>query len=498
MSRIQRPAATPPIPAMATSPARARLATGLTVAARLARLARPVTAVPARARAVTAVPARARAVTAVPARALVVAALVVMALVAVPAGATAGQPSPAAPAQTTAAQTAQPSPGATPTAAGAGPSPGGPIPCPKSAEPNLARPPRPSPPPDVPLHRTVGGKQLDNAGLVVPAGVPAPPANTAYSWLVADLDTGRVLGACGAHEYGTPASVQKLLVAATFLDKLDPKQIVTVVHEDVDIPSDSSAVGLVEGGQYSVETLWLGLLLQSGNDAANVLARLGGSDGGQAAGIRAMNEYARHLGAYQTYAVTPSGYDGPGQFTSAYDLALIARVCFANETFRRYQLTQRTDIPPQPPNHKGFQIQNENQLIYQYPGALGGKTGFTSLARHTYVGAAERNGRRLVATLMGAEPRPQRSWQQAAALLDWGFGLPQDVSVGRLVRPGEPLVSPSPSKSAPADVSEMIAAATGGRWNTTYLPVVGMVVVTAIAAIAGLIRRTRRSRRKLG
>jgi len=325
----------------------------------------------------------------------------------------------------------------------------------------------------------------------VPAGVADPPANTAYSWLVADLDTGQVLGACGPHEYGTPASVQKLLLAATFLEKLDPQEIVTVVHEDVDIPSDSSMVGLVEGGQYSVETLWLGLLLQSGNDAANVLARLGGEEGGMAAAVQAMNEKAKWLGAYQTHAVTPSGYDGPGQFTSAYDLALIARACFANETFRRYELTQRTDIPPQPPKYKGFQIQNENQLIYQYPGALGGKTGFTSLARHTYVGAAERNGRRLVATLMGAEPRPQRSWLQAAALLDWGFSLPPDVSVGRLVRPGEPLISPSPSRSGPANVSEMIAAATDGRWKTTYFPVIGMIVVTAIMVVVGLIRRSR-------
>src|SRR5918997_6892105 len=309
------------------------------------------------------------------------------------------------------------------------------IPCPRSGEPDPNRPPRPSPPPNVPLHRTVGGKQLDTAGLVVPEGVAAPPGTTAITWVVADLDTGQVLGACGPHEYSTPASVQKLLLAATFIDKLDPQQVVTVVHEDIDIPSDSSAVGLVEGGQYSVELLWLGLLLQSGNDAANVLARLGGGAGGRAAGVRAMNEYAKYLGAYQTHAVTPSGYDGPGQFTSAYDLALIARVCFANETFRRYELTERADIPPQPPNHKGFQIQNDNRLIHEYPGALGGKTGFTSLARHTYVGAAERNGRRLVATLLGAEARPLRGWQQGAALLDWGFSLPAGASVGNLVEP---------------------------------------------------------------
>ncbi|HEX6685320.1 MAG TPA: serine hydrolase [Candidatus Limnocylindrales bacterium] len=382
--------------------------------------------------------------------------------------------------------------------AGAKAQPGSTIPCPKSAPPNPERPPRPSPPPDVPAHRVVGGERLDTAGLVIPVGAPDPPANTAVSWLVADLDTGRVLGACGPHEYGTPASVQKLLVAATFLGKLDPQQVVTVTRQDIDIPSDSSAVGLVDGGQYSVETLWLGLLLQSGNDAANVLARLGGGDGGMAGGVQAMNEQAARLGALQTHAVTPSGYDGPGQFTSAYDLALIARVCFANETFRRYQLTPNTQIPAQPPNHATFQIQNENQLIYQYPGALGGKTGFTSLARHTYVGAAERNGRRLVATLLGSEPRPQRSWQQAAALLDWGFGLPKTVSVGRLVNPGETLAKPSapPSPSAaPTDLAELIAAAAGSRWGTTLFVGTGIAVAAGMTVIAVAVRRGRRRHR---
>lgn len=128
----------------------------------------------------------------------------------------------------------------------------------------------------------MGGDALATAGLVVPPGAPAPPKITATSWLVADLDTGQVLGGCGPHEYGTPASVQKLLLAATMLPRLDPKQVVTVTAEDMDIEPGSSAVGLVEGGRYTVETVWLGLLLNSGNEAANLLARLGGGADGAA------------------------------------------------------------------------------------------------------------------------------------------------------------------------------------------------------------------------
>ncbi|MGW0504499.1 D-alanyl-D-alanine carboxypeptidase family protein [Micromonospora sp. NPDC003241] len=311
-----------------------------------------------------------------------------------------------------------------------------PVPCPRPAPPAPGPSSPVTPSPD-PVQRAVGGARLATQGLVVPSAVPRPPTVAATSWLVADLDTGAVLGGCGPHEYATPASVQKLLLAATMLPRLDPYDMVTVTAGDLDIEPGSSAVGLVEGGRYRVETLWLGLLLRSGNEVANALARVGGGPDGVAGGLRAMNEQARALGAYQTHAATPSGLDGPGQFTSAYDLALIARACFADEHFRRYATTREATVPPQPrQGAKGFTIDNDNQLLYHYPGALGGKTGYTDLARHTYVGAAERNGRRLVVTLLGADVVDKRGWEQGAALLDWGFALPRDASVGVLVSPG--------------------------------------------------------------
>jgi D-alanyl-D-alanine carboxypeptidase (penicillin-binding protein 5/6) len=297
--------------------------------------------------------------------------------------------------------------------------------------------------------------------------------------------------------------VQKLLLAATLLPSLDPLQRVQVTREDLNFEAGSSAVGLLLNGRYSVELLWLGLLLQSGNDAANVLARLGGKGAGAAGGVRAMNDEARRLGAYQTHAVTPSGLDGPGQFTSAYDLALIARACFASPAFRKYALTERVQVPKQPqatpPDKKGFQIQNENDLIYEYRGALGGKTGFTSLARHTYVGAAARDGRRVVVTLLGAEARPKRGWQQGAALLDWGFAQPAGAQVGRLVEPGEPppaaaaSPTPVPQPTPPggeARASDAVAAA-------TRLPVpaiaIGLALLVAFIAAKLVLRRRRRA-----
>src|SRR5262249_3301520 len=101
-------------------------------------------------------------------------------------------------------------------------------------------------------------------------------------------------------------------------------------------------------------------------------------------------------------------------------------------------------------------FQNENKLIFNYPGAMGGKTGFTTVARHSYVGAAQRNGRRLVVTLLGAEARPLRGWQQGAALLDWGFAQPKDASVGKLV--------------TPEDVAQKATTDTGARVESTTAP----------------------------
>ncbi|GLY06077.1 serine hydrolase [Actinoplanes sp. NBRC 101535] len=315
-----------------------------------------------------------------------------------------------------------------------------PVACPKPRVAAPSRPPAPTPPADVAADMAVGGEALATRGLTVPAGVPAPPAVTATTWLVADLDTGEVLGGCGPHVHQTPASVQKMLLAATAMDQLDPAEKVTATDGDLDIEVNSSAVGLVVGGTYPVSTLWLGLLLNSGNDAANALARTAGGGGtdGVAKTVGAMNALAASLGARQTHAVTPSGLDGKGQFTSAYDMALIARVCFASADFRKYALTKTATMPAQRKQKAGgFQFQNENKLIFNYPGALGGKTGFTTLARHSYVGGAERDGRRLVVTLLGAEARPKRGWQQGAALLDWGFSLPEGSSVGNLVTPEE-------------------------------------------------------------
>jgi D-alanyl-D-alanine carboxypeptidase (penicillin-binding protein 5/6) len=376
------------------------------------------------------------------------------------------------------------------------------VPCPVARlDPPPERPRQPEPPSYRPGDRAVGGAALATAGLVIPPGAPDPPGRrlSATSWLVADLDTGAVLGSCGPHEYGIPASTLKLLLAAALLSELDPDRRVEVIRQDLAIEPGSSAVGLVVGGRYTIEKLWLGLLLNSGNDAANALARaVGGGEAGREGGVRAMNAEARRLGARQTHAATPSGLDGPGQFTSAYDLALIARQLFDRRDFRRYIATERTNIPAQ--RHvdtAGFQIQNQNDLLFNYRGALGGKTGYTELARHSFVGAAERGGRRLVVTLLGAESQPVRSWEQAAALLDWGFSVPRGAAVGQLVAPGE-LQQEAASRSTPSPTPTVAPGTPAARTASADSPVSAFTVAAALLAVGvtGLVLLAVVSRRR--
>jgi D-alanyl-D-alanine carboxypeptidase (penicillin-binding protein 5/6) len=361
--------------------------------------------------------------------------------------------------------------------------------------------PEPTHKPGVP---TIGGDALAGNGLAVAPGAPALPANlAATSWIVADLDSGEVLGACGAHRMLAPASVQKLLLLSSVLPKLNPSDTTTITDGDLNIEPGSSAVGLILGGQYTVEQLYLGLLLNSGNDCANTLARLGGGAAGMAGGIANMNAEARRLGAWDTHAETPSGLDGPGQVTSAYDLALIFRNDFGSENFRRYIHSETAQMPPEPPKDPdGFQIQNDNRLLYEYPGALGGKTGFTDIARHTYVGAAERDGRRLVVTILGAEIMPVRGYVQAEGLLDWGFAQPRGTSVGKLLEPGEadalmaakggsvpvPVAAHDDAPVLPGDTGGMMLVATG----------IGAIAVGGLAVTAVGVARRRRRRNESG
>ncbi|WP_290057757.1 D-alanyl-D-alanine carboxypeptidase family protein [Amycolatopsis solani] len=340
----------------------------------------------------------------------------------------------------------------TPVAAGAAPQPG-------QCANHLAPPPpvdtseKPAPGKQAPAPLAVpaapvGGPRMAECGLITPDGALNPPeGNTAASWLVQDLDTGAVVAAKDPHARQRPASLIKTLLALVVVTQLNPQQVLVATKEDAE--QECTCVGLVAGGQYTVDQLLHGLLMHSGNDVAHALATaLGGVD----STVAKMNALAARIGALDTRAATPSGLDGPGMSTSAYDLSLIFHYAMKQPEFAKVVATKNFEIPPTG-GKPAIPLFNDNKLLGVYPGFLGGKTGFTDDARHTYVGSAQRKGKRLAVVMLRAEQKPTKVVDQAAKLLDYGFALEDDRAeqVGQITYQAPSTTSPDDDPSVLAD-----------------------------------------------
>jgi D-alanyl-D-alanine carboxypeptidase (penicillin-binding protein 5/6) len=336
---------------------------------------------------------------------------------------------------------------------------------------------------------------MGECGLVLPAGVPPVPADiSATAWLVADLDSGKVLAAKDPHGRYRPASIIKTLLATVALRNLDLNTVVIGTQEDAN--ADGTRVGIGPGGQYTNLQLMQALLMCSGNDAAHAIAaQLGGDE----ATVDRMNELAKQLHALDTRAATPSGLDGPGMSTSAYDMATIFREAMTIPRFAEIIHTQQIDFPgypadPQIPgdeDHPGFPIANDNRLLYDYDGDIGGKTGYTDDARQTYIGAAERGGHRLVVVLLKADVLPIRPPEQATRLLDWAFAMPAGAAVGAL--PGsERSTTPSVVLATPPTHDGTTTTADNDDRRLGVFIVGGLVLVivlvVAVWVVAGRVR----------
>jgi serine-type D-Ala-D-Ala carboxypeptidase (penicillin-binding protein 5/6) len=263
---------------------------------------------------------------------------------------------------------------------------------------------------------------------VQPAGSVPIPDGPAQTWLVADLDSGQVLAERDENVQHPPASTIKVLLALAALDEVSLDY--TVVADEADSHVECNCVGVKAGRSYTARQLLDGLLLVSGNDAANTLAHM---LGGPEAAVGKMDAKAASLGAVNTHASTPSGLDGPGGsgWSTAHDLAVIFRAAMANPVFAQITAEPSAMFPGDNGDHP---ITNQDELLRRYPGAIGGKTGFTNAARKTFVGAAARGGRRLVVAMMYGlvhEGGPTY-WDQANSLLDWGFALNPQSTIGVL------------------------------------------------------------------
>lgn len=230
---------------------------------------------------------------------------------------------------------------------------------------------------------------------------------SAASAILMDGETGTVLYEKNAHEPRLIASITKLMTALVVLESGHDQK------EEITVPSDwagaeGSSIYLRPGEQVTLETLLYGMLLQSGNDAATLAAVA--CAGSVEAFAEKMNAKAAELGMKDSHFTNPTGLNDEGHYSTAYDMALLARACLENDTLAKIVATKSVALG-------GRVFTNHNKLLWQYEGCVGMKTGYTEKAGRTLVSAAERDGMTLICVTLNAP----NDWADHAALFDRGF-----------------------------------------------------------------------------
>src|SRR4051812_31831692 len=256
---------------------------------------------------------------------------------------------------------------------------------------------------------------LNSIVLFAALAMVAPRVAHAEALLVVDADSGKVLQAENATYPWYPASVTKMMTAYVTLKavkegRLALDSVLTV--SPVAASQSPSKMGFRPGTQVTVENALMMMMVKSANDMAVVLAEgVGGSVDGFSA---QMNQTAQRLGMTQTSYVNPNGLPAEGQITSARDLAILARAIIRD-------LPEYEYFVHVPSIRFGRRVTNNfNHLIGRYPGADGFKTGFICASGYNLVGSATRNGKRLIAVVLGSTSGHQRA-VKAAQLLERGF-----------------------------------------------------------------------------
>lgn len=240
----------------------------------------------------------------------------------------------------------------------------------------------------------------------------APEEISAVSAIVIEAQTGTVLYEKNADEHRAMASTTKIMTALLTIEAGDPDREFTV--DPLAIRVEGTSMGLREGDRVSRRDLLYGILLPSGNDAANAAAV--SVAGSIPAFVERMNERAQQLGLSDTHFVTPSGLDADGHYTTARDLAKLAAFAMRDELFREIVSCTSADVEFGNPPYKRT-LYNSNKMLRRYSGATGVKTGFTDNARRCLVSAAERDGVTLVAVTLNAPD----DWNDHTKMLDYGF-----------------------------------------------------------------------------
>lgn len=256
---------------------------------------------------------------------------------------------------------------------------------------------------------------------------------SAEGGIVMDAGSGAVLYGKNIHTAYFPASITKILTALIVIENCDMDDIVTFSRNAVhNVEPGSTSAGMDVGDQLTVRDCLYALVLRSANEVANALAEH--TAGSIEAFADMMNERAASLCCTDSHFCNPSGLNNPDHYTSAYDMALIAQAAFQNEAFVTIDSTLYYDLPPTKRNPDGFRIYPGHRMMKKnapqyYPGIIGGKTGYTSLAGNTLVTCAEKNNTRLIAVVLNGH---QTHYTDTKALLDFGFSSFQSLKAAEI------------------------------------------------------------------
>ncbi|WP_334072849.1 MULTISPECIES: D-alanyl-D-alanine carboxypeptidase family protein [Paenibacillus] len=249
--------------------------------------------------------------------------------------------------------------------------------------------------------------------------------------LVMDRNTGEVIYSEQGKKKMYPASTTKILTAVILLENSRPDASVTVGNEVLRRAADESSAGLVPGETLTVKELAAAMLLPSGNDAARTaaayVARLkSGKDlepeEANAVFAELMNERAKAIGAKRSHFVNPHGLHDPNHYTTANDMALIAREAMDNADFRAIVSESQYDATSDERHVRHFE--NRNKLLdrggdWYFQGANGIKTGYTEKAGYCFVGSAVQDGKELITVVLNSSE--QGVWSDTVKLLEYGF-----------------------------------------------------------------------------
>lgn len=245
--------------------------------------------------------------------------------------------------------------------------------------------------------------------------------------ILIDADTGTILYSKNSKEKMYPASTTKILTAILAIEKCNMEDIVTVNYSAISIvPSGYSSAYLSAGEQISVQNLLKVLLVHSANDAANVLAEH--ISGSISEFSNLMNEKAKELGCKNTHFVNPSGIHNEDHYSTAEDLAIMAKYCMTNQTFREL-VSMKTCTIPATNKSDSRKYANTNDLLntsskYYIKECIGIKTGFTSQAQNCLISECSKDNLNLIVVILGAgytELGQSARYVDSTTLYEYGY-----------------------------------------------------------------------------